>query len=36
VEFADPAHVQAAEVLNDSLFRGRAIKVSAEDVIDKE
>ncbi|KAG8712073.1 hypothetical protein FRC11_001099 [Ceratobasidium sp. 423] len=30
VEFAEPAHVQAAEVLNDSLFRGRAIKVMEE------
>lgn len=29
VEFSEPGHVQAAEVLNDSLFRGRMIKVSA-------
>lgn len=27
VEFAEPAHVQHAVVLNDSMFRGRLIKV---------
>ena len=27
VEFAQPAHVEAALVLNESLFRGRLIKV---------
>ncbi|KIJ56534.1 hypothetical protein M422DRAFT_57255 [Sphaerobolus stellatus SS14] len=29
VEFAEPGHVQHALVLNDSMFRGRLIKVSA-------
>ncbi|KAG8747228.1 cytoplasmic RNA-binding protein [Ceratobasidium sp. 414] len=34
VEFSEPAHVQAAEVLNDSLFRGRMIKRRSEAVAD--
>lgn len=34
VEFAQPAHVEAAVVLNESLFRGRLIKVSTIDFKD--
>lgn len=30
VEFAEPTHVQHAVVLNDSMFRGRLIKVTAK------